>query len=322
MVTLRADPWSPDYGGDVEAALAARDGTEIQVDPTIETADWSRAIVPAAGPPGPLVFVDGVRRVEMRVLAEDGGRRAWGLAGSYAVGAVRSDGRATFEAAVVGRILALGGAIEAPDLVVQVGAAGPLGRIVFRAIAVPGDDPEAPLQVLQNEMREAEGRLAAELAPSGLVLADGPLHYPHGPEAAVVGIAKRMVMTYLEGEPAALLPRLVPGERTPLFALGRQILDRFAWYQRLIELREPWHDLSGLVRCEVRMALGIARARELADRVAVELPRFAGRPGIDPRAPQNLTPVGALETELRRRMGNPELLRRALQSELHRAAVA
>ena len=46
-------------------------------------------------------------------------------------------------------------------------------------------------------MREAEGRLAAELAPTGLVLADGPLHYPHGPDAAVVGIAKRMVTTYL-----------------------------------------------------------------------------------------------------------------------------
>jgi hypothetical protein len=131
-----------------------------------------------------------------------------------------------------------------------------------------------------------------------------------------------MVTTYLEGEPAALLPRLTPGQRTPLFALGRQVLDRFAWYQRLIVLREPWHELSGIVRCEVRMAVGIGRARELADRVALELPRFAGRPGIDPRAPQNLTPVGALEMELRRRLGHPELLRRALQSELHRAAVA
>ncbi len=319
MVTLRADPWSPDYGGDVEATLAAGEATEIQVDPTIEAADWSRAIVPEAGPGGPLLFVDGVRRVELRVLAEDGSRRAWGLAGSYAVGAVRSDGSATFEQPVVGRILALGAAIASPDLVVRIGTGE---AIAYRAIAVPGDDPEAPLQVLQNEMREAEGRLAAELAPTGLVLADGPLHYPHGPDAAVVGIAKRMVRTYLEGEPAALLPRLVPGERTPLFALGRQVLDRFAWYQRLIELREPWHELSGIVRCEVRMALGIARARELADRVAIELPRYAGRPGIDPRAPQNLTPVGALEAELRRRLGNPELLRRALQAELYRAAVA
>ena len=319
MVTLRADPWSPDYGGDVEATLAAGEGTEIQVDPTIETTDWSQAIVPGSVPGGPLLFVDGVRRVDLRVLAEDGGRRAWGLAGSYAVGAVRSDGRATFEPAVVGRILAIGAAIASPDLEVRVGRTTP---IVYRAIAVPGDDPEAPLQVLQNEMREAEGRLAAELAPTGLVLADGPLHYPHGPDAAVVGIAKRMVTTYLVDAPAALLPRLTPGGRTPLFALGRQVLDRFAWYQRLIDLREPWHDLSGLVRCEVRMSLGIGRARELADRVAVELPRFAGRPGIDPRAPQNLTPVGALEQELRRRLGDPELLRRALQGELYRAAVA
>ena len=319
MVTLRADPWSPDYGGDVEATLAASEGTEIQVDPTIETADWSRAIQPAVSPGGPLLFVDGVRRVELRVLAEDAGRRAWGLAGSYGVGAVRSDGRATFERAIVGRILALGGAIAAPDLVVRAGAAG---AVTYRAIAVPGDDPEAPLQVLQNEMREAEGRLAAELAPSGSSWPTDRSTTRTGPDAAVVGIAKRMVTTYLVDEPAALLPRLAPGQRTPLFALGRQVLDRFAWYQRLIELREPWHDLSGLVRCEVRMALGIGRSRELADRVAVELPRFAGRPGIDPRAPQNLTPVGALEAELRRRLGNPELLRRALQAELHRAIAA
>jgi len=319
MVILRADPWSPDYGGDVEATLAASEGTDIQVDPTIETADWSTALRPSGGPDGPLLFVDGVRRVELRVLADDAGRRAWGLAGSYAVGAVRSDGRAGYERAVVGRILAIGAAIAVPDLIVRVGSGEP---ITYRAIAVPGDDPDAPLQVLQNEMREAEGRLAAELAPGGLVLADGPLHYPHGPDSAVVGIAKRMVTTYLVDAPAALLPRLRPGERTPLFALGRQVLDRFAWYQRLIDLREPWHDLSGLVRCEVRMAVGLGRARDLADRVAVALPRYAGRPGIDPRAPQNLTPVGALEAELRRRMGHPELLRRALQAELYRAVAA
>jgi len=319
MVTLRADPWRPDYGGDVEAALATQEGTGIQVDPTIETADWSKPLEPGPGPGGPLLFVDGVRRVELRVMAEDGDRRAWGLAGSYAVGAVRSAGRASYERAVVGRLLALGGAIATSDLVVPAGSSG---TVTYRAIAVPGDDPEAPLQTLQNEMRETEGRLAAELAPTGLVLADGPLHYPHTPDAAVVGIAKRMVASYLEGEPAALLPRLVPGQRTPLFALGRQVLDRFAWYQRLIHLRPPWHELSGIVRCEVRMALGIGRALALADRVAVELPPYAGRPGIDPRAPQNLTPVGALEIELRRRLGHPELLRRALQTELHRAAVA
>ena len=131
MVTLRADPWSPDYGGDVEATLAAGEGTEIQVDPTIETTDWSQAIVPGGVPSGPLLFVDGVRRVDLRVLAEDGGRRAWGLAGSYAVGAVRSDGRATFEPAVVGRILAIGAAIASPDLEVRVGRTTP--------IVVPGD---------------------------------------------------------------------------------------------------------------------------------------------------------------------------------------
>jgi hypothetical protein len=36
-------------------------------------------------------------------------------------------------------------------------------------------------------------------------------------------------------------------------------------------------------------------------------------PHIDPRAPQNLVPIGALERELRHRMGDPGLVYRALR---------
>ena len=207
MVTLRADPWSPDYGGDVEATLAAGEGTEIQVDPTIETADWSERDRAGrrAGRAAPVRR----RRAPGRAAGARRGRRAAGMGARRLLRAsVRSaaTGRATFERPVVGRILALGAAIASAGP--RRPRSVPARPIAYRAIAVPGDDPEAPLQVLQNEMREAEGRLAAELAPTGLVLADGPLHYPHGPDAAVVGIAKRMVTTYLVEEPAALLPRL------------------------------------------------------------------------------------------------------------------
>ncbi len=52
-------------------------------------------------------------------------------------------------------------------------------------------------------------------------------------------------------------------------------------------------------------------ARHLADRLTAALPSFAGR-ASDPRAPQNLAPIGALEGRLRHRMGDARFIRRAV----------
>jgi hypothetical protein len=281
------------------------------IDPTIETTDWSQAIDPGPCPPGPLTFVDGVMRTEMRVMASDGAARAWGLIGSYAAGGVLCNGTATFvaEDRPIGRSLLMGGRLEAYDLEVPVGHT----NLVFSHKAVTDESPTGLRRGLQRQMLEAEATLAAELAgPDGLVLADGPLNLASDPRASVVGVVKRMVSAYLEGEEAALLPQLNPGERTPLFALGNHALDRFAWYQRLMPLERGWHELAGLVRCEVRMELGPARAAHIADQIACQLPRFAGRPGVDPRAPQNLTPVGALEARLKHRLGSSMFIGRAI----------
>ena len=79
----------------------------------------------------------------------------------------------------------------------------------------------------------------------------------------------------------------------------------------MAELRGPWHDHAGVLRCEVRASLGLAAAGSMADRVSALLPAFAGR-GSDPRTPQNLVPVAGLETWLRHRMGDARLIRRAL----------
>ena len=51
----------------------------------------------------------------------------------------------------------------------------------------------------------------------------------------------------------------------------------------------------------------------VADRVTAILPATASQPHIDPRAPQNLVPVAALERELRRRLGDPGYVYRALR---------
>ena len=45
------------------------------------------------------------------------------------------------------------------------------------------------------------------------------------------------------------------------------------------------------------------------------LPGFASAAHKDPRAPQNLYPIAGLERELRRRLGNPLLLFRALRAQ-------
>jgi hypothetical protein len=44
------------------------------------------------------------------------------------------------------------------------------------------------------------------------------------------------------------------------------------------------------------------------------LPWFASAPHKDPRAPQNLVPIGGLERELRRRLGDEQLLFRSLRA--------
>jgi hypothetical protein len=43
----------------------------------------------------------------------------------------------------------------------------------------------------------------------------------------------------------------------------------------------------------------------IADRSAALLPVVASEPHLDPRAPQNLVPIGALERQLRHRMRVP-----------------
>ena len=322
MLVLRADPWAPEYGMGFEAAVeeTARD-TLPHADPFVETEDWSRPFSPAPAAPEPVWFVDGVRRVELRLVADDGPRRAQGLFGSYAVGSVRCDGRAAFDEHRVCRALVLSGGLAPDRMEVPVGTAS----LCFESATAPGTDPNAPLQRLQDLMRDEERALAARLALGGasLVLVDGPLRLGEEPESHAVGVVKRFVRRYLEPEQEELLGRLGAGQRTPVFGLldQRGQLRGFSWYARLSELRSPWHDHAGLVRCEVRAGVGVDGAVELAERVTALLPGFAGR-AADPRTPQNLAPVAGLEGWLRHRMGNHAMVRRALLESLCQGAEA
>jgi len=310
MLVLRADPWSADYGMGYEAV--AEEAPLPSSDPLAETTDWSAPIAPRRSPQEPVWFVDGVRRVELRVVADQDGRRVPGLFGSFGVGSVACDGLARFDEHRTCRAVVLCCGMMPERAEVRAGTA----LLRFDPTTDAGSDPNRPLLRLQELMRAEEDALAARLLLRGvgLVVVDGPLRLGSGPsDAPIVGVIKRFVRRYLEPEHEALLGRLGPGERTPLFGLIDQQADLrgYSWYTRLTTLRPPWHDHAGIVRCEVRSGVRLDGAIALADRVTAMLPEYAGRP-TDPRTPQNLAPVAGLEDWLRHRMGHHALIRRSL----------
>jgi hypothetical protein len=312
VLVLRADPWQPAYGMGFEGTEPE---TDALVDPTVETDNWSLPRVPAVDPPRTTWFIDGVRRLELRLLATANGRQRPAAFGSYAAGSVRCADRAEFGEHCVERRLIVGGGLPLEDVTVACGGA----QLTFAGLGELSAEPDQLLWKLQDEMRLAEATLADTLPvdDDSVVLLDGPLTFPGTPRRAVVGVAKRSVRMYLEQPYEDLIPALEPGQRTPLFGLGQPTsgVQRFAWYTRVMALRPPWHDHAAIVRGEVRAVHGLDGARLLADRVTVALPGYAGRLG-DPRTPQNLAPVAGLEAWLRHRLGDPRLIRRALLEHL------
>ncbi len=176
---------------------------------------------------------------------------------------------------------------------------------------------------LQTAMRQQEALLAESLsAEADVVFQDGPLSFltPAAP-GSVVGFVKRLQRVYLPAAAQALLPRLATGERTPLFLIeGRE--PRYSWYQRIARGRPIESALTGVVRLETPAGRGLDEARRLADLAARELPRFASDATRDPRAPQNLLPIGGLEARLKHRLGDPAVIRRGIEAELHREVTA
>ena len=80
--------------------------------------------------------------------------------------------------------------------------------------------------------------------------------------------------------------------------------------------------MTGIVRLEVPTEVGLDRAVELADLATATMPHFASAIGRDPRAPQNLYPVGQLERVLASSARRPGALRRAVEVALWEAYVA
>jgi hypothetical protein len=323
------DPWDPSYGASVETDLGPSD---LVPHPDVERPrdEWAPVDPsPGVAPPEAVLFVDGVRRTDAQVWVDEGDAPSPALCASYAAGVVCccADGAHLVSARVERGLFG-----THPDGVDVVTWAGTYG---FEHTT--GQRGTAPAQVLsqgvQTRLAALELTVAVEAREhsrgSDLVVVDGQLRGAVGPPGAgplprTLGFVKTHSRTFLPPDLNPVVAALRAGQRTPVFRLAPAgeddpLLTRFTWYLRLpCPPGSPW---AGVARVECSGQVPVAEAVALADTSQVTLVRFASTAYKDSRAPQNLFPIAGLERALRRRLGEPALLYRALRSAAH-AAVA
>lgn len=302
------ESWAPEYG--TPAGGEPLEPAAADVNPSVEVPaeSWAPRTPARAPAPARVLFVDGVRRVDARVwiTGEDGVARP-GVAASYAAGVVCCEpASARIDRCEVRRTLFS----AAPGLEAVATRHGE-----YRPCAVAADGLDALLAELHEAMGILEARVAAEAdAGADLIVVDGPLtRLPAMPCA--VGYVKTHHRSYLPAELGAVVAALRPGQRTPLFVTSAR-WSRHAWYARLPDTGSgdrDAHPLAGIIRGEVSGDVATAEAARLADLATAALPAYASAAHKDPRAPQNLVPIGELERSLRHHLGDATLLYRSLR---------
>jgi hypothetical protein len=322
------DSWDPAYGSSLEFEDDLSESTaRVIVGAEVPEDQW-RPIpaAPATSGPSALLFVDGVRRIEARVWIDgsppsptDPGASA-AMCASYAAGVLCCCAAGAHLLTTQTRRGLFTIAPHAADVVTSTGTYRASKTSPSPAVSLPMT-LSAALQRRLGDLElatavAARGGLNGHAGPpeSDLLVIDGPLRgRQHLPRA--IGFIKSHRTSYLPPPLHAMVAALADGERTPVFLMGTS-WDRHAWYLRLpCPPGAPW---SGIVRIECSADLPRADVITLASMSQATLCRYASTEYKDPRAPQNLYPIAGLERELRRRLGDPRLLYRALRS----AAVA
>ncbi|WP_232665373.1 hypothetical protein [Pseudonocardia sp. TRM90224] len=306
------DPWDPTYGTSLDAELG-QSTAEVAVDIEVPAQQWA-PVDPSPGvlPPACVLFVDGVRRVDAQVwVDEPDGSASAALCASYAAGVVcccDGDGAHLLAAHVRRGLFTT--ITDGADVVTAAGT--------YRATYTSGRPDIAPVQnlslALQRELGDTElvAATAAREEHTGsddLLVLDGPLrgrqHLPR-----TIGFVKSHRSDYLPPRLGGVVAMLRPGQRTPVFKLGSS-WERHTWYLRLpCAPGAPW---AGVVRVECSAEITTDAAVALADISQVTLVRYASTEYKDSRAPQNLYPIAGLERALRRRLGEPSVVYRALR---------
>lgn len=319
-MSFSVDGWDPTYGTSLELEEdLGESSADVDAGVEVPPERW-RPLSPTPGvtPPGAILFVDGVRRIEARVWIDDvssgspATEASAAICASYAAGVVcccDSSGAHFLSAETRRGLVTI--APHADDIVTGCGR--------FEATHA-SPNPAMPLAVtlssaLQARLADLELLVAAgareghAAAGDDLLVVDGPLkgrdHLPR-----TLGYIKSHLASYLPTDQHSMVGTLKAGQRTPVFRIGQR-WERYSWYFRLPCLPSaPW---AGIVRVECSSELPVPDVVALANLSQVTLVRFASTEYKDARAPQNLYPIAGLERELRRRLGDSRLLYRALR---------
>ena len=300
------ETWAPEYGVAADAEHLEEASADVAVDVERPVGEWS-AIDPPSDlePPQRVLFIDGVRRVDARVWITDGDTARLGVCASVAAGAVRCDATA---AQVVASTVFRAVYAEASD------AAGPIvtRHGTYEFVPCASEAPDDLHKAIRDRMTLLETQVVASDG-ADLMVFDGPLR--GRTDRNGVGFVKTQQVQYLPDHEQQVIGRLQPGQRTPLFLIGSSGFTRWSWYLRL-----PGpivHPMSGIVRCELAGLGTVEDAVRRADVVAMTLPRYASEPHKDSRAPQNLYPIAGLENDLRHKLGDRDVMERALRVTAH-----
>lgn len=296
------EAWAPEYGSTVDSEQLEATSADVDVGVERAESEWT-AMDPATGigAPASVLFVDGVRRVDARIWIPDGDRTRSGLCASVAAGAVRCE---STTARVVAATVCRAVYAEASS------AAGPVRTRhgTYEFVPCVSDLPDDLYKGIGDRMALLETNVASS-DDADLVVFDGPLR--GRTDRNGVGFVKTQQLQYLPDRQQRVLSTLRPGQRTPLFLIGSSGFTRWSWYLRLPG--PAVHPMSGIVRCELAGLGSLENAARRADLVTATLPRYASEPHKEPRAPQNLYPIAGLEDELRRRLGDRDVMERALR---------
>lgn len=308
----RLEAWNPAYALN-QAALEEAPAQKAPIEPSPE-GDWQPVNPIPHTWPAIVYFVDGRMRADAQI-ANRANQRALLL--SLAVGAlVRDDAGIRLAKHQVYRVLLHSGGFDQP---IQV------GDLCYEPQQREANTVEELMKQAAHLMREYEAKLATELQ-GDLVVVDGPLFYgPQRTAQRVIGYSKTFTRIYLNAEETQLLHRLTSGQRSPIFRVpadhhSHRTQDMWVWYLRLpLTPSFPFHSGASLLRVETPYSPA-PDATQLAHLSSYLFAQTASTPARDPRAPQNLIPVGGLEQLLGRRLGSLEVIRRQIAASLFSGA--
>jgi|TARA_B110001454_G_scaffold126405_1_gene117924 hypothetical protein len=316
--SLSISSWDPAYGSAVDfREFYESDQQSIDDSVEVNSKKWEPIHGNMIDAPPAVLFVDGIQRIEARLEIyppefEVPQSALWAATGAGAVRWNRKERKSEFLNLTHRRVVVLpkGIAISHIERLKR-------ADVDFEICHAGGTEFSDLQNEVHAQMAELESQIVRATADfsANIVIADGRIRSKHPPGA--LGYVKSHERRYLNGRPAATVPNLEIEQRTPIFLIGGQY-PRYSWYIRVgyVPGGNKW---QGIARLEVSAELELEHTMGLANISAVVIPIAAPPLYMDPRAPQNLVPIAALERELRRGLGDPELLNRKLKAALHEA---